>query len=155
MNVRILLLAAALLVAAVVIGIMGGRDDGTGPVRAEAVGGSGSSIVRHGGKSHVRKPVEHRIATATISRIDHDWGFVVLSLDRGKFSEGHVGYLERRGENGGVLKIESILDREAVANIEQVESKQLAVGDLVLFSPDLVMLTDYNLDVAQVEWFSE
>ena len=81
--------------------------------------------------------------------------FVFLDLERGKFAEGHVGYVDRRGENGGLLRIESMEKRMAVANIEQVESKELEVGDVVVFSPDLVLLPGYAVDLAQVEWVSE
>ena len=36
-----------------------------------------------------------------------------------------------------------------------VASTKLKVGDLVLFPPDLVLLTNYNIDFARAECFSE
>ena len=149
------MLAAGLAIVALLLVMAGGPVERAGTAPPGVPGVSGTSAARHGGKSRVRKPVVHRMATATISRIDHDWGFVVLDLERGKFAPGNVGYLDRRGENGGLLKVESTLDREAVANIESVESTELAVGDLVLFSPDLVRVSNFNIDFGQVEWFSE
>lgn len=149
-----LIIAGILFAVAMVLVFARLGGDAAAPL-AFLVEESKSTAPRLPAKSHARKPVEHRFGTAMVKHIDHENGLVVLSLERGKFAEGNVGYLERRGENGGLLKLESIVEREAVANIEQVDSTQLVVGDFVMFSPELVQLTNFNIDFAQVEWFSE
>jgi hypothetical protein len=155
MNVRLLIVAAILLILAVILGIMGGGTGTADVLWAQARDWFGGTVAGHPAKSHKRKPVAPRNATATIKNINHDWGFVVLSLERGHFAQGNVGYVERRGENGGLLWVESVSEREAVANIESVESKELKVGDFVVFSPDLVQVSNFNIDFGLVEWVSE
>jgi hypothetical protein len=155
MNTRLLFVAAILLIVAAVLGIMGGGTRTADALWAKARDWLGGAVAGHPAKSHKRKPVEPRNATATIKSIDHDWGFVVLSLERGHFAQGNVGYVERRGENGGLLWVESVSEREAVANIDSVDSELLKVGDFVVFSPDLVQVSNFNIDFGLVEWVSE